>query len=132
MDGFFERRFPGEVEDVRARLEAELKARGYGTLHVHDVDGTLNSKGVPFPTPMRIMDICNPRLAKQALDATGNRIAPLLPCSVALWQDGDSVVVRFLRPTELARFFPESKGLDELAQRVNESVEAAVAAVAAG
>jgi uncharacterized protein (DUF302 family) len=126
---FYEQRIAGRVDDVRARLEAELKQRGFGTMHVHEVDTILNSKGVEFPTPMRIMDICNPRLAKQALDGTGNRIAPLLPCSVALWQDGDSVVVRFLRPTELARFFPDSEGLDELARGVNEQIEAAIAAV---
>ncbi|UCG43947.1 MAG: DUF302 domain-containing protein [candidate division WOR-3 bacterium] len=130
MSDFFETRIKGGVDDVQDRLEDVLKQHKFGTLHVHDVTATLNSKGVPFNTPMRIMDICNPHHAKNALDATGNRIAPLLPCSVALWQEGDVVVVRFLRPTALARFFPEVAELAVLAKEVNAAVEAAVGQVA--
>jgi len=126
MSDFFETRTAGRVDEVENRLEAALKERKFGTLHVHDVTGTLNSKGVPFDTPMRIMDICHPHHARKALDATGNRIAPLLPCSVALWQEGDEVVVRFLRPTALARFFPGAAELAGLAKEVNVAVEAAV------
>ena len=132
MTDFYERRLPGNVDDVRTGIEAALKARRFGTLHVHDVTGTLNSKGVSFDTQMLIMDICNPQLAKRALDTTDNRIAPLLPCSVALWQDGDDVVVRFLKPVALARFFPEAPGLAGLACEVNDAVEAAIREVAAG
>ena len=126
MTDFYERKLKGNIDDVRARLEAALKARKFGTLHVHDVTGTLNSKGVPFETQMLIMDICNPHLAKRALEATDNRIAPLLPCSVALWQDGEEVVVRYLRPTVLVRFFQDSTDLTGLARDVNAGVEAAI------
>ncbi len=132
MTDFFEQRIPGEVDEVRARLEAALKERKFGTLHVHDVTDTLNSKGVPFDTRMRIMDICNPHHAKKALEATDNRIAPLLPCSVALWQDGDEVVVRFLRPAALARFFPDAKELVGIAREVDTTVLAAIESLATG
>lgn len=130
MSDFFETRIKGGVDDVQDRLEDALKQQKFGTLHVHDVTGTLNSKGVPFDTPMRIMDICNPRHAKKALDATGNRIAPLLPCSIALWQDGEEVVVRFLRPTAMARFFPDAAELAGLAREVDAAVESAIGQVA--
>lgn len=126
MADFLEKRVEGAVDEVRVRLEAALKAHGFGTLHVHDVTATLNSKGVAFDTSLLIMDICNPLQAKRALDATANRIAPLLPCSVALWQEGSEVVIRILRPTALVRFFPDTDTLADLADEVNTAVEAAV------
>ena len=126
MSDFFETRVPGKLADVQSALEGRLKARKFGTLHVHDVRATLEAKGVPFATPLVIMDICNPVYAKQSLEATGNRIAPLLPCSIALWQDGAEVVVRLVRPATLARFFPDSVELGRIAAEVEAGVLAAV------
>jgi uncharacterized protein (DUF302 family) len=126
VSDFFETKVPGKLADVQTELEDRLKARKFGTLHVHDIRATLEAKGVPFATPLVIMDICNPVFAKQSLEATGNRIAPLLPCSIALWQDGDEVVVRLVRPAALARFFPESVELGRIAAEVEAGVLAAV------
>ena len=126
MSDFFETKVPGKLADVQSALEGRLKVRKFGTLHVHDIRATLEAKGVPFATPLIIMDICNPGYAKQSLEATGNRIAPLLPCSIALWQDGADVVVRLVRPAALARFFPESAELGRIAAEVEAGVLAAV------
>jgi len=126
MPDFFETRVTGKLADVQSALEGRLMTRKFGTLHVHDVRATLEAKGVPFATPLVIMDICNPVYAKQSLEATGNRIAPLLPCSIALWQDSAEVVVRFVRPAVLARFFPESVELKRIAAEVEAGVLAAV------
>ncbi|MFO7638207.1 MAG: DUF302 domain-containing protein [bacterium] len=132
MDDFFETTVSGTVTGVLTRLETALKQHGFGTMHVHDVKRVLESKGVEFDTALVIMDICNPGYAKQALEATDNRIAPLLPCSVALWQDGEQVRVRMVRPTVLSRFFPDSPGLDKVAAEVESKVIAAVEELAEG
>jgi uncharacterized protein (DUF302 family) len=130
MDDFFETRIPGKLADVQSALNAKLKSHGLGTLHVHDVRATLEAKGVSFETPLVIMDVCNPGYAKQVLAATKNRIAPLLPCSVALWQEGADVVVRFVRPSALARFFPGTAGLGAIAAEAEATLLAAVAELA--
>ena len=126
MSDFFETRVPGKLADVQSALEGRLKARKFGTLHVHDVRATLEAKGVPFATPLVIMDICNPDYAKRTLEATRNRIAPLLPCSIALWQEGTEVVVRLVRPSALARFFPGTAELESIAVEVETAVLAAI------
>jgi uncharacterized protein (DUF302 family) len=126
MNDFFETRVTGKLAEVQSALEARLKARKLGTLHVHDVQATLEAKGVEFGIPLVIMDICNPGYAKRALDATQNRIAPLLPCSISLWQDGTEVVVRLVRPSALARFFPGAKALDEIAVEVEAGILSAI------
>jgi len=130
MDDFFETRIPGKLAEVQAALDASLKSHELGTLHVHDVRATLEAKGVGFDTPLVIMDVCNPGYAKRVLVATRNRIAPLLPCSIALWQEGTEVVVRFVRPSALARFFPGEAELDATAAEVEAAVLAAVGELA--
>ena len=127
MTDFFETRVPGKLADVQSALDAGLKVHKFGTLHVHDVRAMLETKGVRFDTPLVIMDICNPSYAKQVLEATRNRIAPLLPCSIALWQEGAEVVVRLVRPSALARFFPGTAELDSIAAEVEAGVLAAIA-----
>ena len=126
MDNFFETRVKGRLAEVQSALDARLKARKFGTLHVHDVRATLEAKGVRFDTPLVIMDVCNPGYAKRVLDATRNRIAPLLPCSIALWQEGIEVVVRLVRPSALARFFPGTAELESIAAEVEAGVLAAI------
>jgi uncharacterized protein (DUF302 family) len=126
MDDFFETRVPGELTEVQAALDARLKAHKFGTMHVHDVRAILEAKGVSFDTPLVIMDICNPGYAKRTLEATRNRIAPLLPCSIALWQEGSEVVVRLVKPSALARFFPETDELASIATEVEVGVLAAI------
>jgi uncharacterized protein (DUF302 family) len=130
MNNFFETRVGGRLVDVQSALEARLKAHEIGTLHVHDVRATLEAKGVDLDTPLVIMDICNPGYAKQVLVATQNRIAPLLPCSIALWQEGTEVVIRLVRPSALARFFPGTPELDAVAAEVEAAVLAAVGELA--
>ena len=126
MADFFETRVPGKLAEVQSALDARLKARKFGTLHVHDVRAALEAKGVRFDTPLVIMDICNPDYAKRTLEATRNRIAPLLPCSIALWQEGAEVVVRLVRPSALARFFPGTAELESIAVEVETAVLAAI------
>ena len=127
MTDFFETRVPGKLAEVQSVLDARLKARKFGTMHVHDVRAMLEAKGVSFETPLVIMDICNPGYAKRVLEATRNRIAPLLPCSIALWQEGAEVVVRLVRPSALARFFPGTAELEGIAAAVEAGVLAAIA-----
>jgi len=127
MDNFFETRVNGKLGEVQSALDARLKARKFGTMHVHDVHAMLEAKGVSFETPLVIMDICNPGYAKRVLEATRNGIAPLLPCSIALWQEGAEVVVRLVRPSALARFFPGTPELDSVAAEVEAGVLAAIA-----
>ena len=126
MDNFFETRVKGRLAEVQAALDVRLKARKFGTLHVHDVRATLEAKGVRFDTPLVIMDVCNPGYAKRTLEVTWNRIAPLLPCSIALWPEGADVVVRLVRPSALARFFPGTAELESIAAEVEAGVLAAI------
>src|SRR5512134_2524358 len=78
-------------DEVLARVPEVLQAEGFGILTRIDVKQTLKEKvGVDFRR-YQILGACNPKLAHQALTADLG-IGAMLPCSVAVWDEGDGRV----------------------------------------
>jgi len=93
----FGTRLPGPVAAVRPRVEAALKAEGFGVLTEIDVQATMKAKlGVDWP-PYVILGACNPLLAHRALEADPS-VGALLPCNVVLREDGGQTIVEALDP----------------------------------
>lgn len=81
----------GDYDAVLAKVPEVLKAEGFGILTRIDVQATLKEKiGVEFRR-YQILGACNPKLAHQALTAEPG-IGAMLPCSVAVWDEGDGQV----------------------------------------
>ncbi len=93
----FGTRLSGQPSDVRPKVEAALKAEGFGVLTEIDVAATMKAKlGIDRP-PMLILGACNPPLAHRALEADPS-IGALLPCNVVLRADGDDTIVEAMDP----------------------------------
>ncbi len=93
----------GPFDQALQRVQAALKAEGFGVLSDIDIQKAMKEKlGKDMPA-YRILGACNPPLAHQALQADPE-IGLLLPCNVTVRQaEGDRVVVGFLDPQTMVQ-----------------------------
>lgn len=125
----FGTRLAGSVADIRPRVEAALKAEGFGVLTEIDVQATMKAKlGVDGP-PYLILGACNPPLAHRALEADPS-VGALLPCNVVLREDGADTIVEAMDPmaalgiVETAGVRPVAEEATARLERVIEALEA--------
>lgn len=93
----------GPFERALERVQAALKAEGFGVLSDIDIQHAMKDKlGKDMPA-YRILGACNPPLADQALRADPE-IGLLLPCNVTVRQAGDDrIIVGFLDPETMVQ-----------------------------
>lgn len=121
----FGTRIPGTVSDARPRVEAALKAEGFGVLTEIDVQATMKAKLGIDREPYVILGACNPPLANRALAADPS-VGALLPCNVVLRADGDGTIVEAMDP-QAALGIVESPGIEPVAREARERLERAIA-----
>ena len=57
------------IDDVVTNLTENLKEIGFGVLETLNFKKILSEKGLEFSDDYRLMEVCNPNLAKQVLEA---------------------------------------------------------------
>lgn len=123
----FGTRIPGTVDEIRPRVEAALKAEGFGVLTEIDVQATLKAKlGVDRESYL-ILGACNPPLAHRALEADPS-VGALLPCNVVLRADRDHTVVEAMDP-QAALGIVESAEIEPVAREARERLERAISSL---
>src|SRR5690349_2323091 len=85
-------------EDAVERVKSVFKEHGFGTLTEIDVQKTLKEKIGAEIEPYTILGVCNPSLAKRAIELE-HEIGLLLPCNVLVHQCGGHVRVSVQDPS---------------------------------
>ena len=56
------------VTATAAALQASVVANHFGVMQVHNLQETMNKKGVPFAGECLIFEVCQPQQAKKVLE----------------------------------------------------------------
>ena len=114
----------GSAVQNRPRVEAALKAEGFGVLTEIDVQATMKAKLGVDRTPFLILGACNPSLAHAALEADPS-VGALLPCNVVLREDGPRTIVEVIDPLAMLGVV-ERSGVDVVAKEARARLERVV------
>jgi len=88
------------IEEAIQTLEAQLKVESFGVLWKFDIKETLQNKGFDFDQAYHVLEVCNPKVAKDMLEKN-KLVGYFLPCKIVVYkQDGDTMI-GMPRPTEL-------------------------------
>jgi len=88
------------IEDVIADITSKLSEIKFGVLVTLDFKEIFAKKGIDYPHQYKLLEICNPQAAKQALDSDPN-MGLLLPCTIAVYEKEGENFISLAKPTEL-------------------------------
>jgi len=108
-------------DQASADLELAVKNHGYGVLHVHDLGGTLRSKGLAFDNECKIFEVCNPRQAAKVL-SIDMRLNMALPCRISVFTEQGKVKIGLIKPAQMLSALTQDAGLAEVAKEVEDKI----------
>ncbi|MCB9936106.1 MAG: DUF302 domain-containing protein [Planctomycetes bacterium] len=109
------------VEQAVEKVQEASKANGFGVLNTLNLQQIMAGKGVNYAEAATVVEICRPGDAKTFLEAD-QRVAPCLPCRIAVTTQGGKTIVHTVRPSAMMRMFQNTK-LDAPAKAVDDAVE---------
>lgn len=92
------------VDEATAAVERITVEEGFGHIATIDVAKTMRSKGVEFPHEVRVVELCNPHHAKDALSAEMS-ISAALPCRISVYERDGKTWLSTVRPTVMLQVF---------------------------
>ncbi len=108
------------VSDAAAALQAAVQANHFGVMQVHNLQETMEKKGVDFIHKCLIFEVCQPQQAKKVLEANMS-VCTALPCRISIYEEGGKTILATLKPTTLLAMF-NSPQLEGVAQEVEATI----------
>lgn len=118
MNYHITREVSGNLGEITKKLTESLKVRGFGVVTQIDMTKTLKDKLDADIRPYKILGVCNPPFAHQAIETEEN-IGLMLPCNVLIQEINDKIRISAINPAMTMKIVENSK-LDSLAQEVAE------------
>lgn len=78
------------IEDIQ-KVFPDYK---FGLQHIHNPPEKIKAKGLEFENECKILDICNPFIAKEILDAD-IAISSAIPCRISVYNKNGQTTVAF-------------------------------------
>ncbi len=106
-------------EKASEDLESAVKNHQFGVLYVHDLGGTLRSKGIEFKEQCKIFEVCNPIQAAKVL-AIDMRLNMALPCRISVFTEMGKTKIGLIKPEKMLSALSQDPGLAQIAKEVEE------------
>ena len=106
-------------EQAASDLDAAVKRNGFGVLHIHDLGGTLRSKGIEFAEQCKIFEVCNPTQASKVL-ATDMRLNMALPCRISVYTEKGKTRIGLIKPVQMLAPLSQDPALIQVAEEVEQ------------
>ena len=111
--------FENAIED----LKSSLSNHHFGVLWELNFKDKLAEKGLEFNKNFTILEVCNPKQAKEVLEHN-IEVGFFLPCKMVVYEDDNSVYIGMPKPTKLINMV--DKGLSAVAEEVENVLKAAI------
>lgn len=112
------------INQAAEELTASLKEVGFGVLGTLDFKEILQKKGLEFKDEYKLLEVCNPSAAKQALESNPE-VGLLLPCTIAIYQKNNENFISLAKPTALLANIND-RSLDEFGKEVEDKLVQAI------
>ncbi len=113
------------IPEAVDRLSEALAKRNFGVLHIHDLNQTLNSKGVPFEPGCQVLEVCNPQQAAKVLSSDMN-LNMALPCRISVYENEGQTCIGMISPKEMLKGLSDSPALANVADEVESVLKEAI------
>jgi len=120
MSIIYERNTDKSLTDAIESLEGNLKENGFGILWQLNFKDKLEEKGLEFKEDFVVLEVCNPKQAKEVLEENIH-IGYVLPCKMVVRRENDKTYIGMTSPEMLIGLF-ENTELKEVAKKVEKSL----------
>ena len=126
MNVVYEKSTGKNLADAIGSLTNNLKENGFGVLWQLNFKDKLREKGLELRDDFVVLEVCNPKQAKEVLDQNIH-IGYVLPCKMAVRTEKDKTFIGMTRPEVLIGLF-DSPELQEAAKKVEETLRKSIEA----
>lgn len=88
------------IDNVIKDIALSLSEIKFGVLGTIDFTEIFAKKGIDYLHEYKLLEVCNPQAAKQALDSDPN-IGLLLPCTIAVYEKDGENYISLAKPSTL-------------------------------
>lgn len=108
------------LDEIDRGLRESATRHRFGVIAIHDLQETLNKKGVDLAMNCRIYEVCNPQQAKKVLDANG-AVSTALPCRISVYGSSGHYTLATMRPTGMMKAFGDPS-IEPVAREVEDVI----------
>lgn len=125
MNLIYEKQTNQSVPDAIKKLESTLKEKGFGILWQLNFKDKIQEKGLEFKDDFVVLEVCNPKIAKDVLDKNIH-VGYILPCKMVVRSEGENTYIGMASPEVLIGLV--SDDLKDLAKEVETTIKSAIEA----